>query len=160
MTAVSSAVREGAHTLLDSALTETDPLRAQHCRGAFLGYAVAAGLAERELLDDARRMPFAKAVTFEEMYRPTWCDDDLANLARACGIRWGYKRAIAEDLDAAECATCGEGLLDADHPTICPNDGTALCDLEDCHSLFHGGRGCPADDTWEQFRADMDRDDR
>ena len=123
------------HDALDSALT-TPPLDSQRRRfylGLTLGYGVAFGIIDRQVLDRARRQPGSSNVHFD-FRRPRFDDDD--DTLWACGVRHGYSLGTSERPDADECGLCGERITDDDDTDSCEHG--VYCADEGCIRDWHG----------------------
>lgn len=106
------------HEALDLALTtpDEDSQRKRFYIGLALGYGVAFGIIDRQVLDRARRQPGASNIHID--FRRARFDDDDETLW-ACGVRHGYALGTSERPDADECAMCGERITEDDDYDQC-----------------------------------------
>ena len=132
------------HEALDTALLtpDTDSQRKRFYIGLALGYGVAFGIIDRQVLDRARRQPGAENRHID-VRRGRWDDDD--ETLWACGVRHGYALGTSERPDADDCAMCGERITEDDDYDQCL-DGR-FCPI-DCSHDWHAN-GPHACEPWD-----------
>lgn len=141
-------VRE-MHDALDAALNtpEADSQRRRFYTGLALGYGVAFGLIDRQVLDRARNQPFSANVHFD-FRRPTGYDTD--ETLWACGVRHGYSLGTSERDDAEDCVACGERLTEDDDPDVCDDGHFCPAWINDCRVVWHqNGPAYCRSEGWE-----------
>lgn len=102
--------------------------------GLGLGYGVAFGIVDRQVLDRARRALHASNIHYE-FRRPNPFDDD--DTLWACGVRHGYALGTSEHRTAEDCSLCGERIIPDDDDYERCDDGFFCGAGSDCSQIWH-----------------------